>query len=207
MTKDSLCCTPYLRNHTSYKSKWWYVQVIFSYFQNIDFSVVSGVKGQKMAQNDKQFCLLSSISQEPSIIWLSFMVHKCKMIISPGIFFIFSKFWFFGLLGGSKGRKWSKITKKCPSCIFSQEPYIICLKGQYLQICLHFFQILIFGVNSGVKGQKMTQSDKKWCLLHSISQGAYIIWSWLLVHMCKMMTSQDASFIVSKFWFSGLLGG
>ena len=26
-------------------------------------------------------------------------------------FFIFSKFWFFGLLGGSKGKKWSKMTK------------------------------------------------------------------------------------------------
>ena len=26
---------------------------------------------------------------------------------------------------------------------------------------LHFFQILIFGVNSGVKRQKMAQNDKK----------------------------------------------
>ena len=26
--------------------------------------------------------------------------HMCKMMISPGIFFIFWKFWFFGLLGG-----------------------------------------------------------------------------------------------------------
>ena len=26
-------------------------------------------------------------------------------------FFIFSKFWFFGLLGGSKGTKWPKMTK------------------------------------------------------------------------------------------------
>ena len=41
---------------------------------------------------------------------------------------------------------------------------------------LHFFQILIFGVNSGKNGGKMAQNDKKLCLLHSISQGAYIIW-------------------------------
>ena len=37
-------------------------------------------------QNDKKFCLSCFISQEPYIIWLSFMVHWCKMMISPGIF-------------------------------------------------------------------------------------------------------------------------
>ena len=41
---------------------------------------------------------------------------------------------------------------------------------------LHFFQILIFGVNNGKNGEKMTQNDKTSCLLHSISQEAYIIW-------------------------------
>ena len=35
------------------------------------------------------------------------------------------------------------------------------IKQQHLQgFFLHFFQILIFGVNSGVKGQKMAQHDK-----------------------------------------------
>ena len=66
------------------------------FFQNFDFSV----KGHKMVQNEKRFCLFNTISQEPYIIWLSFVVGKCKMIISPGVFFIFSKFWFFGLLVG-----------------------------------------------------------------------------------------------------------
>ena len=64
------------------------------------------VKVQKMVQNDKKFCPSCSISQELYyIISLSFMVHMCKMIISPGFLFvclffcfIFSKFWFFGLL-------------------------------------------------------------------------------------------------------------
>ena len=45
------------------------------------------VKGQKTNQNDKKFCLSCSISQEPYIIWLSFMVHLCKMTISPVVFF------------------------------------------------------------------------------------------------------------------------
>ena len=108
-----------------------------------------------MAQSDKKLYPSCLISQEPYIIWCSFVVHMWKRIISPGGFF------------------------------------------------LHFFQIFIFGVNSGVKGQKVTQNNKKLCLLHSISQEAYI-WSWFLMHMCKKMTSPDTFFIFSKFWFSGI---
>ena len=74
--------------------------------------------------------LSHSISQELYIIWSSFVIHKNKMI-SSNIFFIFPKFWFFGLLGGSK-----------------------------------VFQILIFRVNPGARGQKMSQNDKKLCLSH-----------------------------------------
>ena len=54
-----------------------------------------GIKRQKITtRNDKKFCLSSSVSQEPYIIWLSFMVHMCKMIISPGVlFFKIMIFW------------------------------------------------------------------------------------------------------------------
>ena len=45
----------------------------------------------------------------------------------------------------------------------------------HLRCFLHFFQILIFGVNSGVKGQNIVQNVQKLCLLHSISQEAYIM--------------------------------
>ena len=48
----------------------------FLFFKILIFQVVSGVKGQKLAKNDKQFCLSRSISQEPYIIWSSFVVHK-----------------------------------------------------------------------------------------------------------------------------------
>ena len=58
-----------------------------------------------MAQDDKKN-LLQSMSQEPYIIWLSLMVHLCRMMI-----FIFSKFWFFGLLIGDWGLKWQKMRK------------------------------------------------------------------------------------------------
>ena len=44
-------------------------------------------KGKKWPRVTKKFCLLHVISQEPYIIWLSFMVHLCKMMMSPGVFF------------------------------------------------------------------------------------------------------------------------
>ena len=87
---------------------------VFFNFKILIFQVVSGLKGQKMAQNDKNFCLLHLIFQEPYIIWSSFMVHMMyKRIISPGIVFIFfSKFRFSGSLGvGKRAKKWPKMTK------------------------------------------------------------------------------------------------
>ena len=107
MAKNSVCRTRYLRNHTLYDChlwytcvKWYYPHAFLQFFKILIFRVVRGVKGQKWVQNDKKFCSSCSISLEPKIIWLSFMVHMCKMIISPGFFFSFSKFWFFGLSGG-----------------------------------------------------------------------------------------------------------
>ena len=69
----------------------------FRLFKVLIFWVVRGLKGQKMVQNEKKICLSCSISQETCIIWFSFMVHLCKMVISTGTFFIFSEFWFSGL--------------------------------------------------------------------------------------------------------------
>ena len=104
----------------------------FPFFQNFDFLCCygggggGGGGGQKIAQNNKRLCLLCSISREPYIIWLSIVVHKSTMIMSLGAFFICSKFWFFGLLGGSKGEKLAQNDKKlCPLHFISHEPYII----------------------------------------------------------------------------------
>ena len=49
MTKNCVCCSPYLRKHTSY---------------DCDFSCT-------FVRNHKSW------SQEPDIIWSSFVVHKC----------------------------------------------------------------------------------------------------------------------------------
>ena len=72
----------------------------FHFFKILFFWVFKRVKRQKTVQNDRKFCLSHFISQELYVIWLSFMVHTCKMIISSGVLFSFSKIWFFGLLGG-----------------------------------------------------------------------------------------------------------
>ena len=120
----------------------------FQFLKILIFWFVKGrVKVQKTVQNNQKFCRSCFISQEPYIIWLSFMVHLlCKMIISPGVFFIFFKVWFFGL--------WVR----------------------------------------GVKGHKMFQDDKNFCLLPLLSQEPYIIWLSFMVRLCKMIISPSSFF-------------
>ena len=72
-----------------------YPGVFFFHFLKILIFRVSVVKGQKIIKMKKKNFLSHSISQEPYIMCLSFLVQKSKMMISPGIFFIFSKFLFF----------------------------------------------------------------------------------------------------------------
>ena len=153
-----------------------------------------------MAQNDKNLFLSHFISQEPYIIWLSFMVHLCKMMMSPGVFFsVFQKFLFSGLLGGKKAKNSPKLQKGCLSHSISQEPYIIWLPFVVYEckmmispgVFSHFYKILIFWFVSWVKGQIMTNNDKKLFLLCSISQEPNIIWSSFVVHKCKMIIQSN----------------
>ena len=76
------CLTPYPSKHTSYDCafcctslKWWHLQMLFSFFQNFSFLGCWGKCSH-------------CISQELYIIWLWFLVHMCKMMISPAIFFL-----------------------------------------------------------------------------------------------------------------------
>ena len=124
------------------------------------------------------------------------MVHICKMIISSGFFFILSKNFFLGTLGGGgvmgkKGKKQSKMTKHCLSCSISQEPYIILvqmcrmiispsvrvIKENYMsRHFFSFFKILIFQV---VKGRKKGGGGRL--------KGQKMIWSSFMVNKCKKL--------------------
>ena len=83
-----ICHAPYFRNSIAYDHDFWYTCVkwyhiisyciiryhisrcFFHFFKILIFWIVNGIKGQKMAQNDKKFCLSCFISQELYIIWI-----------------------------------------------------------------------------------------------------------------------------------------
>ena len=59
----------------------------------------------------------------------------------------------------------------CLLHLVSQESLLI-VHMRKMNYVLMFFQFLIFGANSGVKGQNMSQNDRKLCVA-PISQEAY----------------------------------
>ena len=78
--------------------------MLFSFFQNFGFLGClkrwrGGAISQKWSKMTVSLCI--SGSQELYFIWLWFLVHIYKMMISPVIFFIFSKFWFFWVFQSS----------------------------------------------------------------------------------------------------------
>ena len=95
MTKNYVCRTPYLSKHSSF-------DCVFC-FQIFDFRccwVVGGeggghrgggeLKWQKMTQNDKKnfvSLLISGTALHMTVV----LVHLCKMMISPAVFFHFFK--------------------------------------------------------------------------------------------------------------------
>ena len=134
MTKNSVHCAWYLRNHTPYDChlfytcvKWLYLQAIISFFQNFDFL---GCKGVKRAKNGSKWQEILSIALH---IWGTIdcmtIIYVCKMIISLGVFSIFfSKLLILWVHRRVKGQKTVQNDKKlCLSCSISQEPCIIWL--------------------------------------------------------------------------------
>ena len=110
-------------------------------------------------------------------------VRFSRLMISPGVFFIFLKFWFSGLLGGVKvqktDQKWQTIVHS-----ISQEAYMIwchlwhtSVKWWYLQTVFPFFQnVWFFWLLGGWKDKKWPKMTKKLCRSCFISQEPYIIW-------------------------------
>ena len=74
---------------------------------------------------------------------------------------------------------------------------------------LHFFQILIFGVNSGSKKKKWPEITKNYVCPSTPYLSMHTSFDCVFL-LCKfkMMTSPDVFFFFKKkFWFCGLLGG
>ena len=131
--------------------------------------VVGVKKEQNIVQNNKKFCPLGLLYQEPYIMWLSFILHMCVMIISPDNFSI-SKFWFFRLLGW-KGKKLSKMAKASVfhtlyfrnHISYDLHLWYTCMYKKIISpdlFCI-FFKILIFRIIRGVvKGKKWPKMTK-----------------------------------------------
>ena len=126
------------------------------------FWVHRGIKEKKMVQNYKKLCLLCSISQELYIIWLSFMVQMCKIIISPDVFFNFKIliFWFVRRAERAKnGPKWRKILPAslrfsgtvCTSC--DCDFWYTCIKWWYLSKFFHFIKFWFLGFLGGKRAK------------------------------------------------------
>ena len=78
----------------------------FFIYINFHFSDCYWVKrAKKWTKMTKKFCRLYFKSHKTYIIWLSFMVHLCKMMISPGAFFHFFKILIFWVVRRVKGQK------------------------------------------------------------------------------------------------------
>ena len=133
--------------------KWWFLQAFF--FLSLIFWVIRGVKEQTWSKIRK---LLSySISLEPYIIWFLFMVHMCKMLISPHYLFIFSKFLIFlvRVVRGKREKNGPKLEKILSVTLHISGTihhdihlWYTCVK-EYLQMFFHFFKILLFWVDRG----------------------------------------------------------
>ena len=83
--------------------------MLIIFFQKKNFWL-KRVKGQKLVENDKNFCLSHSLSQEPYLIWLSFLIHMCKWWYLQQFFFVAFKILIFqdfsrGGRGVMKGQK------------------------------------------------------------------------------------------------------
>ena len=158
MTKNYVCCTSCLRNHAYYDLdlwctciKWWYIQVFLHFFQILIFGVSTGTKEQKMTWNDNYVCRIPYLSKHTSYDCV-FLLRKFKMMTSPDVCFIFSKFWFLWVIRGRgvTGQKMGQSGKK-----FCLTPYLrnftsydcvfwyTCVKWWYLQNFFQFFKSLI----------------------------------------------------------------
>ena len=126
----------------------------FHFSKILIFGLLGGYKGKKWSRMTKN-CLLDSISQEPYIIWLLFMLQMCKMIISPGTFFNV-KILIFYIVKGLKEQKMAQMAKISVHCTLYFRNHIsyglhlwyTCMYKRIISpfiFLIFFLKILIFG--------------------------------------------------------------
>ena len=104
------------------------------------------VRGGNRAENSPKWqkILSHSVSQELYLIGVCFLVHMCKMMISPAIFFISSKVWFFGFF---KVHQWMAKgnSEVCPTftCVWFLHLEITL---PFAKFCFAFEEKLFFSV-------------------------------------------------------------
>ena len=110
--------------------------------------------------------MLHLISQEPYIIWSSFVVHICKRIISTGVFYIFFRsliFWVNSVVKEQNVCHTPYLSKHTSFDVFCCTN----LKWWHLRGLLSFFQNFGFlgcWGGKGVKGKKWPKMTKNFCL-------------------------------------------
>ena len=118
MTKISVCCTLYFRNHISHDLHLWYtcmykrivspgIFLIF-FFKILIFGIIRGdgglLKGKKPPKMTKSFVCLTPYLRNCTSYIVIFCIHICKMMISHQIF-SFSRILILGFFRRVKGQK------------------------------------------------------------------------------------------------------
>ena len=103
MTKNSVHCTPDLRKHTSYDCdfrytcvKWWHLQILSSFFQSFDFSLLLGGKRAKNGWKRQILYALLCISGTILYMIMVFNTLVQNQDISSNCFSYFQNSDFFG---------------------------------------------------------------------------------------------------------------
>ena len=158
---------------------------VFFTFSKCWFSGLLGGGGGNRAKNSPKWQTMSVVLNISGyIIWSLFVVHMCKMIISPGVFFYYHYYFFkvliFWVVRRVKGQKWPKMTKNSVLCT--------------LYLRNHASYDLDLWYTCYTKNNPKWQNDS-----NSISAELFFIWLWLLVHMCKLMISPAFFFFFHFF--------
>ena len=155
--------------------------MFFHFFKSLIFQVFRGVRGQKKSLKWQKILSITLHISETIYNRLSSMVHMSKVIISPGIFFIFSKFWFSGSIGRWRNKKQSKRTKNYVCCapylrshaLYDFHLWYIC--KMMISPCIFFnvSKVSFYRLPGGEKEKTSQKWQTIFCVLPYISENLY----------------------------------